>query len=86
MLDLHGTVNEMKQVLEVLVGSNNANIPTSKPLISTSSLLTSTSSVASTAILNSMSPVASTLPVSSTPLQGCDNFDTTPSPYFYCRT
>ena len=59
MLDLHGTVTEMKKVLEILVSGTNLTVMTST--------LSSASVTSSTTVVTSTSPLCST-PVPSTPL------------------
>ena len=62
MLDLHGTVTEMKKVLEVLVSGTKK---TNSTLTVMTSTLSSTSVTSSTTVVTSTSPLSST-PVAST--------------------
>ena len=64
MLDLHGTVTEMKKVLEILVSGTKK---TNSTLTVMTSTLSSASVTSSTTVVTSTSPLCST-PVPSTPL------------------
>lgn len=71
MLELHGTVKEMKKVLDSIMGSNNQDIlssstPTVSSYATTMTVLDSMLPVASKSVLTCIPPAASTSPVTLT--------------------